>query len=344
MNKILIFTIFLVWSYAQVAYSQNVLPNNGNVGIGTLNPNAKLNVNGKVIVDSSLTVRDTATFESTLRIEENGIVEVDLEVTGFTLLHGDLTVEGDVNLPNLPIGSPDNNILTIDGAGSLRNLHSDEFIGMLYGSNCLTDENGNTTPIWHSTPGNPYGYLYTGDNCPAHVGIGINTPNYEFVVHGDAHVDGSIMIGNYTDPNSAHLSVFHHPSASTNLLVLGHYHPGTQVVDKKFLVTGSGLVYTTEVKVRLSQDFPDYVFKDEYQLLSIAELDSFIVQNGHLPNVPTADQVSEDGLALGEMQRVLLEKIEELTLYIIELNNDNHALKEQLSSLESKLLELQNNC
>lgn len=60
------------------------------------------------------------------------------------------------------------------------------------------------------------------------------------------------------------------------------------------------------------------MFQSEYQLKTLKQLDTYIKTNGHLPNVPKAAEVSEQGIALGEMNKILLEKIEELTLYIIQ--------------------------
>jgi hypothetical protein len=66
--------------------------------------------------------------------------------------------------------------------------------------------------------------------------------------------------------------------------------------------------------------WPDYVFGEGYKLMSLNELKSYIAKNKHLPNVPNATEISENGIPLAEMNRVLLEKVEELTLYIIKMN------------------------
>ena len=60
-------------------------------------------------------------------------------------------------------------------------------------------------------------------------------------------------------------------------------------------------------------------FGPEYQKKSLDELEVYIKENKHLPNIPSASQIEKDGLEVGEMQRKMMEKIEELTLYIIEL-------------------------
>ncbi|MFS4469600.1 fibronectin type III domain-containing protein [Maribacter sp. 2210JD10-5] len=79
----------------------------------------------------------------------------------------------------------------------------------------------------------------------------------------------------------------------------------------------NGKIRTKEVKVEAA-NWPDYVFKKEYQLPSLEEIQKHIAEKGHLPNIPSAKEVENSGIELGEMNRLLLEKIEELTLYIIQ--------------------------
>jgi hypothetical protein len=79
--------------------------------------------------------------------------------------------------------------------------------------------------------------------------------------------------------------------------------------------------------------WPDYVFSDTHKRLSIIELDKYISQNAHLPGVPIAADVEKFGLDLGEGQRILMEKIEELALYIIELKKENDIMKMRFETL-----------
>ncbi|MBR4838393.1 MAG: hypothetical protein IK004_08165 [Bacteroidales bacterium] len=74
-------------------------------------------------------------------------------------------------------------------------------------------------------------------------------------------------------------------------------------------------------------DLSDFVFDNNYHLMSLKDTESFIKQNGHLPNVPSAAEVEKGGIELGEMNAVLLQKIEELTLYVIELEKKIEELK-----------------
>ena len=90
-----------------------------------------------------------------------------------------------------------------------------------------------------------------------------------------------------------------------------------------------------ELRVRLENSWPDYVFSDNYNLMSIDELAKNVEENHHLPGLPSASQIEEEGsYHVGEMQQKLLEKVEELTLYIIQLNDSNKALKAELDALK----------
>lgn len=89
----------------------------------------------------------------------------------------------------------------------------------------------------------------------------------------------------------------------------------------------AGKLICEEVRVSLQADWPDYVFGTDYQLPDPAEWESFIKANKHLPGVPSAAEVSKDGVALGEMQAILLQKIEELTLIVIEQQKQIELLK-----------------
>lgn len=101
-----------------------------------------------------------------------------------------------------------------------------------------------------------------------------------------------------------------------------------------FRVMSSGHVYATEFTVKLKGAFPDYVFANNYTLMPLDDLDNFIKNNKHLPNIPNAKEVKENGLSIGEMQTKQMEKIEELTLYILELNKRLTSLEEENKNLK----------
>jgi hypothetical protein len=86
-----------------------------------------------------------------------------------------------------------------------------------------------------------------------------------------------------------------------------------------FLLAVDGKIISEEVKVQLSGNWPDYVFNNNYPLRSFDELRNYIALNKHLPNIPAAAEVEKNGIEVGDMQKRMMEKIEELTLYILEL-------------------------
>lgn len=98
----------------------------------------------------------------------------------------------------------------------------------------------------------------------------------------------------------------------------------------------NGNVHAKEVKVDL-QGWPDYVFKKDYKLSGLDEVEKHIEEKGHLPNIPSAENVMKDGVKLGEMNAKLLEKIEELTLYVIQLNKDFKQLGEENKELKKTI-------
>lgn len=90
---------------------------------------------------------------------------------------------------------------------------------------------------------------------------------------------------------------------------------GTATPREKLSVNGH--IRAREIKVEASP-WPDYIFEEDYPLMTLSDLEQYISKNKHLPNIPSASEVSKDGISLGKMNARLLQKIEELTLYLIE--------------------------
>jgi hypothetical protein len=91
-----------------------------------------------------------------------------------------------------------------------------------------------------------------------------------------------------------------------------------------------GGILTEKVKVALAQpgtDWADYVFEDSYKLMPLADVEAFTKANKHLPNVPSADEMINSGLDVAQTSKMFMEKIEELTLYVIELKKEIEELK-----------------
>ncbi|NER12989.1 hypothetical protein GWK08_06030 [Leptobacterium flavescens] len=131
----------------------------------------------------------------------------------------------------------------------------------------------------------------------------------------------------------------------------GNIGIGTTSPDSKLTVKGK--VHAEEVKVDLSVPGPDYVFANDYDLRTLEELQKYIQQNKHLPNIPSAVEMEANGVELGIMNMKLLEKIEELTLYTLaqerkikKQTEELELLKKQntkIQQLEEKLNQLLNN-
>jgi len=110
-------------------------------------------------------------------------------------------------------------------------------------------------------------------------------------------------------------------------------------LNRKTSITGdaivSGEIKTTKVKVTASPgSVPDYVFSNDYKLKSLSEIEKFIRENSHLPNVPSAKEIETNGQDVGDLQLKLLEKIEELTLYIINQEKEMKLMKEEINKLK----------
>ncbi|MFL9485741.1 hypothetical protein ACI6Q2_23385, partial [Chitinophagaceae bacterium LWZ2-11] len=97
-----------------------------------------------------------------------------------------------------------------------------------------------------------------------------------------------------------------------------------------------GTIGARKLKITQVSPWPDYVFDSSYTLTPLAQVEQFIKDNKHLPDVPSAKEVTDKGLDVGDNQAVLLKKIEELTLYMIEMKKENENLKQRVEKLESK--------
>lgn len=191
------------------------------------------------------------------------------------------------------------------------------------------------------------------------VGIGTTTPIGKFDVRGNVFIgttDLSIgSVGSFVqiDQGSSsgnsysQIRAYSNGGNINNNLILqstgGNVGIGTTNPDEKLTVNGT--IHATEVKVTPTVP-ADYVFqkyytgkstlKSDYVMPTLAEIESFTKKNHHLPNVPSAQEVQQNGVSLGEMSNVLLQKVEELTLYAIEQNKVIEELKAQVTALMDK--------
>ncbi len=186
--------------------------------------------------------------------------------------------------------------------------------------------------FYNSTSGNAMSI--TGDG---RVGIGTTTPQDKFSIYtppnnaGLVHYDNDVKIatwvigagsgeyGGHLGTMSNHALHFftNNSAARVTLLPNGNFGIGTTNPAEKLSVNGT--IRSKELKIEII-NWPDYVFADNYKLQSLYDVEKFIHTNKHLPNIPSAEDIQTNGLKVGEVQTKMMQKIEELTLYIIELN------------------------
>jgi hypothetical protein len=153
--------------------------------------------------------------------------------------------------------------------------------------------------IWSNSAANNYLVLQPSWG---NTGVGTYTPNAKL------HINGGVLVGS----NSARLPTGY-----------------SMAVD--------GKIICEELKVQLSTAWPDYVFENAYTLPSLEDLEKKVMEEKHLPNIPSAYEVeTAKGFGVGEMQNKLLEKVEELYRYVFQLNNENKAMKAEIKQLKGK--------
>ncbi len=194
------------------------------------------------------------------------------------------------------------------------------------------------------------------------VGIGTNSPNESLHVKGKVLIDGAgaqLLFGKQTtsaigeiglsfskssdpDPHvpGLHISTPWGSAAGHNNFLMFINTDGNVGIDVKpskidpnFRLSVNGNIRATEITVETG--WADFVFEDNYTLRSLNEVETFIDENGHLPEVPSAEEIQKNGAPVGEIQTILLQKIEELTLYAIAQQKLIDELTKKMANLES---------
>jgi Phage T4 tail fibre len=193
------------------------------------------------------------------------------------------------------------------------------------------------------------------------VGIGTTSPQYKLDVDGDFKTKNHLFVGNNFQINDEGNHVFMSCLGSDNSFVFygnnqwqqitcGNFNStGNTLVDGSLKVAGSvgigtttpdqkltvkGKIHAEEVIVDLNVPLADYVFGKDYELMPLHEVEQYVQENSHLPEIPSATEVKEKGMGVGEMQNKLLKKVEELTLYVIQQDKRIKALEEENQRLK----------
>jgi hypothetical protein len=177
------------------------------------------------------------------------------------------------------------------------------------------------------------------------MGIDAPTPLSKLHIRGGSDASatshGYLMLGPVTGSNLIfdNNEIMARNNGAAASLVLqndgGSVRIGNAPVPNGYKFAINGKMICEELKVKLaSSGWPDYVFDKKYKLPSLQQLAAFIAQNNHLPNIPSAAEVEKNGIEVGDMQKRMMEKIEELTLYILQLENKNQALNIRVANLE----------
>jgi hypothetical protein len=332
-------------------YSQtpNSVPTTGNVGLGTNSPNCKLEVvgnsrlSGHATIDSTVVVKDSARFEKDMTIEGNVLINGDARIDH------NLKVDGTVTMSLL--ADPAKLVTVgIQPSGILQRVTRDMLgtqLGDGLGCFPLTDMNGNVSgyaPQWSyvtggGAPGNTApAIIYTGTPCNANVGINTNNPVAALHVDGYAIIEDSLTVGvaGTTEPwlsvNNSGLGIRAIPQAALHVRTYGPdavlVQAGTANIMK---LNDQGTLYVRELKVTL-QPFPDYVFEPNYYLMTLAELRNYIATHKHLPGMSAAKEIETSEASVNALLLKQQEKIEELTLYILELEERIKKLEVNIDS------------
>ena len=290
----------------------------GNVGIGTTNPSERLEVNGNILQSPGFNL----TTSQIKAPDANGLSLTDMNGNGvFVGLSGyvgigipdpyyNLDVAGNINFTgsirkNGEIYNPsywDKNGSVIDYSGKV-GIGTTDVDAKL---KIFTDNSTGLIVNTHHTSGWGYGIIsdVTHDDTKALVvekRIDESTSD-RFTVYGN----GRTIIGNNDYPYSG------------------------------YLLTVAGKVKAREVWVTATAG-ADFVFVEGYDLPKLGDIEDFITENKHLPDIPSAKQMIEDGLNMGDMQIKMLQKIEELTLYVIEQQKQIERQNNEIKELKNKM-------
>jgi len=189
--------------------------------------------------------------------------------------------------------------------------------------------------IWHSGNLNNWDTDFTAKTL-ASKNIYINVPGSQDLINAFTIDVGSFGTGENA-ARSSYLRVRDIGAGGRDLFVIkGNGLVGIGTPNPSSLLTVAGNIASREVKVTVDAG-ADFVFDKNYDLPSLESVDKFIKENKHLPEIASAEEMKKDGINLSEMNIKLLQKIEEMTLYMIEMKKENEKQNKKISILEKKL-------
>ena len=319
------------------------------VGIGTDNPAASLDVRGTGYFSSFFGINTVPSNQYQLYV--NNSVGTTAGIY--------LNTNHPQGWPNVKYGFQNvvNNSNTIAYSVTNATTNQDVFVVMGDGKTGIGTANpeddlqirsGPTKLVIGSAAGELLGWgtSYIGFNASRQNGSTWQTAddsrhNGGSVIYGD--IFGSIIFATIpTDPSPASGGQTNIPDATVAQNTRLFIHRDGNVGIGTTAVNGAKLSVEGVIRARKIQvDNPniiwsDFVFSTDYNLMSLNEVEHFITQNKHLPDVPSASEVKANGIDLAQMDAILLQKIEELTLYVLQLKKENDILKEKIILLETK--------
>lgn len=185
----------------------------------------------------------------------------------------------------------------------------------------------------------------SGNNYNENLRLPSSTAGYSCIALGAAPGGsgtgpGQWSLVKFPEAQFSRFALRHFNTDYLTVLTNGNMGIGTENPNEKLAVNGK--IRAHEIKVETA-DWPDYVFVKDYPLRTLQEIEKHIKEKGHLPGIPSAEEVKNNGIELGEMNAKLLQKIEELTLHLIEIKKEVANLNSTVSEQKDQINQLKNN-